>query len=299
MRAYRHELRQDGGFWTLLNLAGKPVARFVSHLDREVKPGSAQPKRESGPVDVKAFSVNVDALSAELDLPRSDDFLWDGYEVHRSTSAAFTPDATTLIGYARANKFVDTRVAIEIPYYYKAFPVASQGQRGPVSAEVSALVEGVNREHLHANIRKAFRIRQAVDQTMSASAEKLNFGTYIYGSDAAGDGGFDTSTDSFTAPADGLYAVLLAVTEGDSNANVDTFQAALSRVGAGIFETGPEMDSDPASRRVSTLVTWINLDSGDEIQPFVVTTGSSSLFATIGNDTIFAVTPVPADNKRT
>jgi len=66
----------------------------------------------------------------------------DYYEVHRSTTASFTPSAATLVARPATNSFRNRDLLEDVIYYFKVCTVDRKGNRGTYSSEISATTSG-------------------------------------------------------------------------------------------------------------------------------------------------------------
>jgi len=66
----------------------------------------------------------------------------DHYEVHRSTSASFTPSSATLVGKSTSNSFRNRDLLEDATYYFKVCAVDRDGNKGVYSSEISGTTSG-------------------------------------------------------------------------------------------------------------------------------------------------------------
>jgi len=143
--------------------------------------------------------------------PASDDVMVDHYEIHRSMTAGFTPDVTTLAASTDAEFAKDVGLLAGTTYRYRVIAVDIAGKRSTASAEVSATTPvGVGRRRLRiASISVAPAGVGAVG-TMTITDDE---GRPVEGASVSGRFGgaagstFDGVTDSsgtFSAASEGL-----------------------------------------------------------------------------------------------
>jgi chitodextrinase len=70
--------------------------------------------------------------------PSADDVMVDHYEIHRSTSAGFSPDASTLVARAGEEHAKDPGLLAGTAYHYRVVAVDTAGRRGTASPEITA-----------------------------------------------------------------------------------------------------------------------------------------------------------------
>jgi len=95
--------------------------------------------------------AQVTGLRAEFNSPETIALYWnaldpdsfDHYEVHRSTSSGFSPNATTLVDITSANRFINHDLDSDTTYYFKVCAVDSDGSKGTYSSQVSETTSGV------------------------------------------------------------------------------------------------------------------------------------------------------------
>jgi len=97
-------------------------------------PDTAAPSQPTG-LDASTSGSSV-SLSWS---PAADNVATTGYEVHRSTSAAFTPSPSTMIATVAGTSYPDQGLAVGT-YYYAVIAFDAAGNRSPASATAPATI---------------------------------------------------------------------------------------------------------------------------------------------------------------
>ncbi len=304
---YRHQIDGNRSMTELL-CRGKPRAANNAWFDYEVAAGSAMPKRETGPLQINTLAPLEFANGSMLALPRAEDHTWDGFEIHRATVNGFTPTAATFVGYVRGNKFVDREPLFETTNYYKVFAVDRDGNKSPVSNQVSTGGRGIKRVDFATVIRESFEVELSADQVIPTTVDTITtveFDQFIHPpSGGTTRAGFNSSTHQWECPATGVYAVLLKVVRGDSTKIVQ-FRATLRLNGADNFANGNwvlDLIVSAPTTNTSQYLGILALNAGDKLDPRVQTvidTPPTQSFTVDADSSRFAIAPLPSNSGRT
>ncbi len=134
---YRH--RVDGGAGrTEVTARGQPAAYYDTWLEAFMAHTGSGLTADTGGPGAITPTLSADAAGTmTLNMPYPDDDDFDQFEIHRSASALFTPDSTTLVGRTRSRAHTMPGPPGETAYV-QVIGIDRYGNRSSPSSEVSA-----------------------------------------------------------------------------------------------------------------------------------------------------------------
>lgn len=224
----RHTINTAEQPKTTLQLYGKPRAGRRNWMEREARPGVAPGTTSRTPAtplppDVRSLPNAVEVLAR---WPGTQGF--QALEFHRSTSADFTPSATTLMQRGLERQCIDERGAEDETTYYKIVVVDALGNRSAPSAQAIGSLSWTPPARLAKALSALVSLkRQTSDQTVSASGTVLQMSEILDPQSA-----WAAASFWYVPPATGIYRI-----------SVDFL---VSFDGAATYEIYLERDSDSA-----------------------------------------------------
>jgi len=138
--SYRHTFSSEGDALTTMTTRGKPSYGVSMWLEMDARPGLAEPRHTSPPLDplnVTASAI-VNGLAVKL-TPAKGGPAATAYELHVSTVNGFTPSSSTLRGTFDTTAFDVSDLVPGTTYYVRVVPRDRYGNRGNASPQQSVV----------------------------------------------------------------------------------------------------------------------------------------------------------------
>ncbi|MBN9687117.1 MULTISPECIES: fibronectin type III domain-containing protein [unclassified Corallococcus] len=138
VQSVEFESASSGEARTKLELRGRPSTSLAVWASKESRPGVAPSVPFTGPSAPAGLSVTntVNGFSLAW-TPAATGPAWDSYELHISSSPAFTPSQATFRANSRATRFEVADLVAGRAYYARVIPRDEKGNAGPASTEVT------------------------------------------------------------------------------------------------------------------------------------------------------------------
>nr|WP_306799623.1 fibronectin type III domain-containing protein [Corallococcus sp. AS-1-6] len=132
------EAASSGEARTKLELRGRPSTSLAVWASKESRPGVAPSVPFTGPSAPAGLAVTNTVNGFSLTwTPATTGPAWDSYELHISSSPAFTPSQATYRENSRTTSFSVSNLVAGRSYYARVIPRDVKGNAGPASAEVT------------------------------------------------------------------------------------------------------------------------------------------------------------------
>lgn len=281
---------EAGSAYTSVVVSGKPKLGRRRWLQREARPGLGRPLPDGTPA-APSVTATARVAALQLDLGTLPGRGWEEAEIHVSTSSGFTPSSSTLRYHGKAS-LVTMGLDPNTLYYIKARFRDRFGNWSDYSTQTSGTPQMPN--------EVSCRAIQTSTQTDGTSGATLDWGSVT--ENPSGGSNFNTSSDYFQAPRDGLYAMTLQVTQAGSGETSNLYAAFEDDAVTGsptTYAGGEGPVRNRGAGDVYTFTTILALDEGDQVFANLYWGGGAGLETSGDSATQWVITRMMTDLGRT
>lgn len=301
VNSYQHTL-SPSKVQTSLTLQGAPKLARTRWLEVEAFPGRMSPpllnEIELAGADIRAAS-GITAVGVTIPFPKRTAYNWDFIQMYRSTDPDFEPSADTLLGVSRSTYFMDAGLDPDTRYYYRTKMVDKSLNESAPSDPIAITPNAVQATQVQGI--DGFEMSKSAEQLGETSPISVSFDSRVWGLLW-----YDISTDTFTAPEDGVYLIKYSTTVEEDSKNIAYFRVALDLYDSdGVEITTRYRVGNTVSliqepeKNTSSLTAMVPLNQGDQVRPSAYIDNAGSLIDVLPESSSFEVKQTLIKRNRT
>lgn len=210
--AYRHAVSASGFAATYLTCTGKPKSGMAVWTARQA--GVAVPAHDTStpPTPTNTTTSGPLGMLIETGWPKAGDY--DTVEFHKSSTASFTPSASTLAQSGRELAFYDS-ASDRGTKYYKVIIKDKSGNQSTASSETSGAASGISRSLMSDEMQRGVRVRPTSDQTgETVTGFTVEFDDVVWGYSSM----FSDGADAIESQGEIIYMASAHIVPGSTEA---------------------------------------------------------------------------------